>query len=291
MRSANLARQRGFCAAERGLREQLASAMSTLDQQLNFERELLKAHHVSPKFASPLDIYQDLVALFDEFPLVAWCTREKTLFATTESIQLEGIELGAFEIRLNWDSLDNSYCYETIAVDRNPAASDHSITHPHVQDGRLCEGESHSTITRALAEGRLLDFFLIVRCMLTTYNSLSAYIPLSRWDGVHCDGCGGMASEEQLHSCRCGAQQVCDECGTRCAGCGEYVCERCGSRCRECDDNPCCENCETRCCGCGSLICSNCQTEGRCDNCVHEQKEAAGDAATETVPLAPDAAV
>ena len=39
---------------------------------------------------------------------------------------------------------------------------------------------------RALRAGRLLDFFQIVSRILETYNSGSAYVSLSHWNGSPC---------------------------------------------------------------------------------------------------------
>jgi hypothetical protein len=193
-RRANLASQKNYFAAERRTRGELAIALEVLEKQLRSERELLQMPTARRNLATPLDIYHDLVSLFDEFPFVTWCTQEKSISATTERIVLDGVDLGPFTICLHWDSLDRSHAYQVSAVEPNPAASDQSITHPHVQDGNLCEGDGRSGIKQALAEGRLLDFFLIVRSILTTYNSFGAYVNLERWHGVHCDGCGDMAA-------------------------------------------------------------------------------------------------
>ena len=52
--------------------------------------------------ATTSDIYQDLVALGEEFEEVAFDLRGRWLSVTTEPIELEGIYLGPFEIRLDW---------------------------------------------------------------------------------------------------------------------------------------------------------------------------------------------
>src|SRR5262245_16221355 len=192
MRRANLAHTRRFIAAEKQMREQLASALATFCERIEHERELLTLPQPSDAFASPEEIFRDLVALFDEFPVIAWCTSEQRFTVTTDPIHLEGIDLGSFEIQLYWDSLDREHAYQAIAIDANPAASDESITHPHVQDGSLCEGEGRPFIRQALASGRILDFFLIVHNLLRTYNPGGAYRRLSDWKGVRCHDCGDL---------------------------------------------------------------------------------------------------
>ena len=54
----------------------------------------------------------------------------------------------------------------------------------------LCEGEGRLPVLRALEQGRLLDFFLLVRNVLSTYNPDGAHLPLSRWRGAPCTDCG-----------------------------------------------------------------------------------------------------
>ena len=59
-----------------------------------------------------------------------------------------------------------------IALDPSPAASNSETTHPHVQTNQLCEGDGRSAIRHAMREGRLLDFFVLVRQILQTYARL-----------------------------------------------------------------------------------------------------------------------
>ena len=39
-------------------------------------------------------------------------------------------------------------------LDANPADANHSVTHPHVQDEAVCEGEGRQPVRRALEQGR-----------------------------------------------------------------------------------------------------------------------------------------
>ena len=52
--------------------------------------------------ATAHDIYQDLVALRQEFEELDYDLRERRLSVVTEPIVLEGVYLGPFEIRLQW---------------------------------------------------------------------------------------------------------------------------------------------------------------------------------------------
>jgi hypothetical protein len=74
-------------------------------------------------------------------------------------------------------------------------------THPHVREKLLCEGDGAASIRRALAEGRLLDFFTLVRQVLETYNPGSAYVELSRWNGVTCKDCGYIMPGDGYGTC------------------------------------------------------------------------------------------
>src|SRR5690606_20967014 len=107
--------------------------------------------------------------------------RAGRLSVTTEPITLEGVYLGPFRIELDVDDLAAGECadYRVIALEPNPAASNCDVTHPHIQDEQLCEGEGRPLIRRALGEGRILDFFEFVASVLRAYNPESPYVSLS----------------------------------------------------------------------------------------------------------------
>ena len=48
----------------------------------------------------------------------------------------------------------------------------------------LCEGEGSTAIHKAIAQGSHLDFFTLAKQILETYNPDSAYVALSRWNGL-----------------------------------------------------------------------------------------------------------
>ena len=159
--------------------ERLHGELLELDRQL--ERPIEKAQR-----ASVGDIHADLFALHEEFEEVSFDRRGHTISVTTEPIELDSVYLGAFEIRLDWSDLSEGHPhnYRVIALDANPAAANDSVTHPHVQDEAVCEGDGHQPIRKALEQGRLFDFFVIVANLLRTYNSASPYVSLSDWYGV-----------------------------------------------------------------------------------------------------------
>src|SRR5205085_12208461 len=172
-------------------------------------------------------IAADLLALAGEFEAVAIDLKEKTIRVDTEGIVLEDVDLGAFRIVLHWERIGAGRAYDVVAIDPNCPVGRGNVTHPHVEDHQLCEGAGATAIRTALASGRLLDFFVMIRQILQTYNGGSAYVPLSDWSGsedVTCTDCGCLMSSEDGCSCeRCDAR-ICTDCESSCRGCGRYVC-------------------------------------------------------------------
>ena len=186
----SLAEDRSWRAAARACRDRFRWSLVDLRRQVDASLQELVALPTGVR-GSVRDVYEDLVALDAEFEEVVIELKERLLTVTTEPIQLEGIYLGRFSIILEWERLqEGSDCYEVIALDPQPAAADSSVTHPHVRDGNLCEGEGSRAIRAALASGRLLDFFTVVARTLASYNPGSAYVSLDQWEGVSCANCG-----------------------------------------------------------------------------------------------------
>ena len=103
--------------------------------------------------------------------------KDRTLSVQTDDIELHDEYLGPFEIRLDLAAIgqpDPRRTYKVIAVDPHPAAGDDGITHPHVSDEKLCEGEASLAIRNALKGGRLGDFSAGGWRVGGTYNPGSA---------------------------------------------------------------------------------------------------------------------
>ena len=184
--------------------------------------------------ASLGDVFADLRALHDEFSEVRIESKAHQLIVVTDEIHLEHFNLGRFEIVLNWRRLGEARAYDVVALDPAPAASDSSTTHPHVRDDSLCEGDGHAPIHNALRQGRLLDFFILVRQILETYNPDSAYIRLSSWNGATCHDCGSLAAEDETTLCdRCETDLCCD-CSSCCTDCARSCCSGCYELCGGC---------------------------------------------------------
>jgi hypothetical protein len=157
--------------------------------------------------------------------------------------------------------------------------------HPHVQGNQLCEGDGRAPIRQALAEGRLFDFFLLVRQVLQTYNAGSAYVCLTEWHGIECRDCGRLMTEDERDHCtECGAE-VCYDCSILCRDCDRSFCSDCAPRCPGCEETF-CASCRSRCAGCGDLFCEECLTDDRCSSCrkTHEEETENADGQTPEAP-------
>ena len=124
--------------------------------------------------------------------------RGRRLSVVTEPIVLAGVYLGPFEIRLQWarPTRGDMPAYRVIAKDPHPAEGRDNVTHPHVMDEILCEGEGRHAVRQALKQGRLLDFFTLVAGILRTYNPESPFVELVLWHGGSCSDCGAGVNED-----------------------------------------------------------------------------------------------
>lgn len=222
---------------------------------------------------TPGQIHAELRALENEFDEVECDLKQQTLTVTTDPIELDGIELGSFRIRFYWNRLNDTSCYHVIAVDPRHPESRPDVTHPHVQNDILCEGEATEAIQKALFSGRLSDFFLIVAQTLETYNSGSAYVQLNRWSdsACSCADCDCDLDDDSSFFCDRCYSTVCNECTQSCDKCGTYTCFSCHANCQECD-NGFCRNCLQTCDKCFHHFCEGCLQDGRCPSCRTENK-------------------
>ena len=113
------------------------------------------------KLPKPAVIFADLMQIEDEFGELTFDLKAKTVSVMTDPIVLNDIPLGSFEIRLSISEMSKLYTespYKVIALEPNPAGSDSCVTHPHVSSEKLCEGDGHVAIRKAIEQGRLCDF-------------------------------------------------------------------------------------------------------------------------------------
>lgn len=201
-------------------------------------------------------IYAELLGLYDEFPNADLNLRLKTISVITDSVTLEDVYLGPFSIELDVAS-GNGLSYSVIATDANPAGNDEDVTHPHVRDNCLCEGEGTLPIRHALEEGRFGDFFQIVDQILQTYNSGSAYIALDEWQGISCTACGEYVNDDERTSCSRTSDTLCCECAVTCPDCDQDFAPDLVEHCEKCEES----------------FCDRCLDEGMCHACHKETCE------------------
>ena len=225
-----------------------------------------------PKLA---DIFAELLQIEQEHGQLSYDLKERTVSVVTDPITMEDIPLGPFEIKLFINDIDKLYIespYKIIALEPNPAGSDDSVTHPHVSSERLCEGDGHTAIIRAVEQGRLCDLFTMIVSILQTYNPDSPYISLDDWEGTSCYDCGCTISPDDLCYCEDCDRDYCSECSMYCEICDTTSCLGCSYKCPECEIHV-CRHCTVVCCECQETFCKNCiDEEGLCQNCI-ERKE------------------
>jgi hypothetical protein len=255
------ARLRDWQLAAGSLLEDLVSSLSLLQGELSAIQQRARPD-TNSTVSSASEIYSDLVAIDEEFDELDFNLRQCQLSVTTERIVLEGVDLGPFEIQLTWARLfeRDPLPYRILAKDPHPAESRASVTHPHVMDELLCEGDGKYAIRRALREGRLLDFFTLVANILRTYNSSSPFVELAVWQGTSCSDCGRRVCDEESYSCqRCG-EVVCGDCESLCGHCEESYCSACVEACAACRESF-CRACLTSCAACHRRVCGSCLDE------------------------------
>lgn len=280
-RSADLVRQirrahfHGWHLAAQERELELASLLPCVEQPIVSLRQRLSQRDRRQPALTARTIYEDLCATDDEYGGIEFNIDERWLAVATSPITLEGVYLGPFEIRLSWarDWTYESSAYRVIALEPHPAECRESVTHPHVSDEVLCEGEGRYAIRQALAQVRLLDFFLLVTRVLNTYNSESPYVELALWRGATCSDCGTLVDEDDSYACeKCGTT-VCSGCDRVCADCDRSYCYDCISSCTVCDASV-CDGCFEICRTCRARVCENCRHEDQqCTKCHEEEIE------------------
>ena len=196
-----------------------------------------------------------------------------TLSVTTEDIELEEVVMGPFKIELNIQQMvSHDSPYTCVATEPNPASRNISTTHPHVSENKLCEGEGKIPIRKALEQGRICDFFMLVANTLNTYNPDSAYIRLDDWSGEQCYDCGDSIHGDDIYYCRSCDYEFCSYCSSYCRNCDETCCLGCGGECPECGDFV-CPRCVAACVECKKKYCVNCLEEKMCPDCRERSQE------------------
>jgi len=272
-RQIDRARQRGWQLAAQRLTRDLAAVVADCQRQLKTALGSLEAANHQPRRVSVSDIYHDLTALKGEFAAVEIDLQEHEILATTDTIVLEDIRLGPFQIHLDWQLIGHTgRPYRVVALDPHPAARSDEVTHPHVRYERLCEGEGQVAIAAALAAGRFYDFSLLVSQVLHTYGRGSAYVELGDWRSVPCDSCGGYVAEEERDHCEHCGDVLCSRCTCTCEGCQAAYCGGCLKKCIVCGKEY-CPSCLEICPACQERSCAGCRADVPCGPCYDQQHE------------------
>jgi len=264
------ARIKGLAAAERAVHRQLIVSVNRLAKHV--ESTSLK----SPKPDKTMgvkDIYADIKAVEEEFGGYTWCHNYNILSVITGPIEMKGIPLGSFKIALNLSHFGEPFDVEGgVSVTALDANCSSGYPHPHVSEGGyVCLGEGLHTIRKAVEEGRVLDYFIILKQILNSYDAEGAYKRLEHWgeeedeDRDACADCGYDTTEATY--CEPCDQYFCCDCYTRCESCDDAVCESCSVICRSCATGHCPGCAETKCNDCGGSLCGTCSSERSCEEC------------------------
>lgn len=276
---ARLRRELTLCSA-RGLHLAAGRVLGQISNCLqNLAVELQSCGAALREAAKPLpslrSMCEELHELELEFDEVRFDREHGSLSAATEPIELEGTALGRFELHLLLEPLAKGggrNPLRVIALDPNPAASNEAATHPHVSDEVLCAGYAACAMQAALNDGRICDFFLLVRSVLCTHNAVSAYVSLDNWNGRPCHECGRTVDEDDILWCEGCEEGFCDDCFSYCTSCDTSRCHTCLGSCVPCKET-CCESCLGPCGRCGEVCCPGCLEDGLCPNCKEEQED------------------
>lgn len=188
--------------------------LQPLKRQIANELNPLKT--VKPDIAN---IYRSLKALQNGG---GYTYEDGYITTTTNHIELEDVELGRFEIRLNTrpsESVPPTGQCEITAID-DFAAGDY--IHPHVEDGRLCFGEQKAAANSAAKRGDYDAFFDIAQDLLNSYNEDSCYRSLDAWH-LTCQECGCGLTEDEKYICEESDEVLCEDCVRTTAGGHNYA--------------------------------------------------------------------
>ncbi|KKN99038.1 hypothetical protein LCGC14_0142830 [marine sediment metagenome] len=172
----------------------------------------------------------------------------------------EEVELGGFWLQLDIQCPQDGLTIESID---NVQSSNKGLTHPHVLNEKLCEGqEGEETLTNALNHGSLEYYFSTVEAIMRTYNDEFPHEKLRYWykeNQLSCDSCNESISEEQSIYCEECYTGLCDHCAEMvyCEDCGNWRCDECSTSCDECNEGL-CISCANTCNLCTNIHCGSC---------------------------------
>ena len=255
---------RNWPVAARRMANQTAAALRDLPHYITDAQRGIEAS-LTP-VPSLRDLCGEILQLRQEFDGIRYSCEKSYLAVTTETFEFHGVYLGDFEIALDISLLareSGSDTFLVMAKDPHPAASNRSVTHPHVNNEEICPGDASAAIRAALCDGRVCDAFMLMNSVLSVYNPGSPHVSIENWGGTPCYDCGYSVSENYVNWCESCEENFCDDCSTSCYGCDKTICSGCAISCPVCENNM-CRSCMTICGDCGEPICLNCQKDGEC---------------------------
>lgn len=267
--------QRRLSVSAKSVSMALHSELDRCQSQITSALEAMSTRCNVDAIPTQACLYAELIALATEFDRCEVDLRKGTLSVVTECIVLEDLDLGPFQISLDWKSAHGSTSkYVVHALEPSCPEYRSHITHPHVMNDRLCEGEAQSALRQALQSGRLTDFFQIINRVLHTYNSSSPYASIDDWNGTNCQDCGANIASDCSHCHACG-DALCDDCCTCCSICETSACVGCLQICPGCE-NQVCSHCANVCERCSKSVCPECldtttQLCQECDNVAESE--------------------
>lgn len=268
----SLCQIRKYHAAAKQLQTQVVRILPDLVCEIEGLRQMDKRRPVI--VPSLRDLVGEIQQIQQEFDRYEYNRKTQMLSVATEPIELQDIALGPFRIDLRLAelaSLAGRDVYDVKALEPHPAATDSGVTHPHVSHGRLCEGDASAPIRSALQEGRICDFFLLVRSVLQTYNAHSPYVSLTNWESQPCYDCGHGMNDDNRYYCESCENDYCDGCISYCRKCDRSICKGCLVECPHCQDSY-CERCIDACSECRQTCCPSCLEDDLCSTCKEERE-------------------
>ena len=263
---------RQWLAASANCAEQVARVTRNLPYLCQETQKTVDAPE--PLIPTVRDVLQELLQAEEEFDRICYYPEDNVLSVVTEAIELEGVYLGDFEIQLQIDVIGEPRsrgAYKVVALDPHPSTRNEEVTHPHVSGERLCAGDAGAAIDAAIASGRVCDFFVLVRSVLTNYNPNSPYVALEDWNGQACSDCGSVVSDDNTYFCTTCEEDFCEDCSSYCTYCEETTCLSCLDTCPVCQERA-CPGCFTTCPDCGRRLCRGCEHDEKCP-CHEEEPE------------------
>ena len=272
--SFNAAADKGWYLAAKKITSRVGRNLNDFSHHLDQFKNFIATDDI--KLPTLGDVVAGMLQIEQEYGDIKFDLKAKTVSVITDTIVLEDISFGAFEIRLFINEIKKLHAespYKLIALEPNPAGSDDEVTHPHVSHEKLCEGDGFIPIRKAIGQGRLCDFFTIIIRILQTYNPDSPYVALSDWEGTSCYDCGYTVAGDDCYYCENCERDYCSQCSTYCQICDSTICLGCAYECPVCK-KPVCRHCTAVCKDCDETLCTDCiNEEGLCQSCEEKRKD------------------